>query len=72
MAFGTLTGVVAQLGLWPSFPLSPQVQATRVISAWPRAEKRFIRAMRVWMNKTARVAWAVLARSESYRAGALA
>ena len=43
-------GVVALLGLRPSLPLSPLVQATRMISASPRAEKRFIRAMRVWIS----------------------
>jgi hypothetical protein len=45
-----LRGVVAQLDRRPSVPLSPGVHATRVISALPRAEKRFIRAMRVWIS----------------------
>src|SRR5688500_2381929 len=43
-------GVVAQLGLRASLPLSPWVQATRTISAWPKAEKRFIRATRTWIS----------------------
>ena len=43
-------GVVAQLRLRPSLPLSPLLQATRTISVWPKAEKRFIRATRTWIS----------------------
>ena len=43
-------GVVVQLRLRPSSPPSPLAEAARTISARPRAEKRFIRAMRVWIS----------------------
>ena len=43
-------GVVAELGLRLSSPRFPEAQATRVISACPRAEKRFMRATRVWIS----------------------
>ena len=57
------SGVVAQLGLRPSLPLSPWVQATRTISASPRAEKRFIRATRTWTSAVWRSGFLAMRRS---------